>query len=70
MEIQEIEVQIDKDGKVEISVRGVKGQKCLDITAGLEQSLGGEIVLREMTPDAAEGSPTEIDQSNPARLNQ
>jgi hypothetical protein len=68
MEMQEIEVRIDQDGKVEISVRGMKGEKCLEITAELEETLGGQILLREMTPEASEGSPTEIDQVNQPRL--
>ncbi|MGH9937257.1 MAG: DUF2997 domain-containing protein, partial [Blastocatellia bacterium] len=41
MELQEIDVFIEKDGQVRIEVRGVKGGSCLDITAALEQALGG-----------------------------
>jgi hypothetical protein len=52
MEIQEVEVIIDKDGEVKIEVHGVKGTSCLDITADLEAALGGEIESREMKPDA------------------
>ena len=54
MEFQEIEVLIDQDGKVYIQVRGVKGTACLDITRELEEALGGQIELREMTPEALE----------------
>jgi hypothetical protein len=68
MEMQEIEVQINKDGKVEISVRGVKGLKCLEITADLEQALGGEVLLREMNTPAESDGPTELDQSNESTL--
>jgi len=54
MEIEEVEVVIDKDGKVRIEVRGVKGPACLDITKGLEAALGGKVESREMTPEALE----------------
>ncbi len=55
MDVQEIEVTIGKDGKVQVHVRGVKGEACLDITHALESALGGEVELREMTPEAIEG---------------
>jgi hypothetical protein len=54
MELQEIEVFIDKDGQVRIQVRGVKGLECLDLTRELEAALGGQIEAREMTPEALE----------------
>ena len=54
MELQEIEVYIDKDGQVRIEVRGVQGMSCLDLTADLEAALGGEVESREMTPEAYE----------------
>jgi hypothetical protein len=54
MEVQEIEVFIEKDGQVRIEVRGVKGMSCLDLTKDLEEALGGEIEEREMTPEAYE----------------
>ncbi len=52
MEIQEIEVTIDKNGEVKIHVRGTHGTNCLDLTADLEEALGGEIISRETTPEA------------------
>ena len=55
MEMQEIEVFIDKDGKVRIEVRGIKGGACLDITAALEAALGGQVENRQLTPEAQEG---------------
>lgn len=55
MEMQEIEVFIDKDGKVRIEVRGVKGGTCLDLTAALEAALGGQVENRQLTPEAQEG---------------
>jgi hypothetical protein len=54
MELQEIEVFIEKDGRVRIEVRGVKGTACLDLTKDLEAALGGQIEAREMTPEAYE----------------
>jgi hypothetical protein len=54
MDLQEIEVIIDKDGKVKLMVRGVKGLACLDLTRELEVVLGGQIEAREMTPEADE----------------
>ena len=54
MELQEIDVFIEKDGQVRVEVRGVKGTSCLDITAALEQALGGQIAEREMTAESFE----------------
>ena len=62
MNIEEVEILISKTGKVEIHVRGVKGQGCLAITQPLEEVLGGQIELREMTPESMEPD-TPIDQS-------
>lgn len=52
MELQEIDVFIEADGKVRIEVRGVKGGACLALTKELEEALGGQIESREMTPEA------------------
>jgi hypothetical protein len=54
MDLQEIDVFIDKNGQVRVEVRGVKGESCLDMTRDLEKALGGEIVSREMTAEAQE----------------
>jgi len=62
MELQEIDVYIDKDGEVRIEVRGVKGNRCLDITKELESALGGKVDKREMTPEAQESSQSDQDQ--------
>ena len=66
MEVQEIDVYIDKDGQVRLEVRGVKGGGCLDITAPLEQALGGQVRSRELTPEAQEA--VQNDLSNQQRL--
>jgi hypothetical protein len=55
MPVEEIEVTIGENGEVQIEVHGVTGMSCLDITAGLEAALGGEIESREMK-DAAYAS--------------
>ena len=54
MEIQEIEVTIDKNGQVKVHVRGAKGKKCLDLTKELELALGAQLAAREMTAEALE----------------
>jgi hypothetical protein len=56
MELQEIDLYIEKDGRVRIEVRGVKGQTCIDLTKALEDILGGEIESREMTADSYENA--------------
>ena len=56
MELQEIEGVIGKDGKVQVMVRGVKGEACLELTRELEALLGGEVEERQMTPEAYEGA--------------
>jgi hypothetical protein len=52
MGFEEIEVTISPDGEVQVEVRGVTGQQCLSRTADLERALGGEVVRREMKPEA------------------
>jgi hypothetical protein len=68
MDLEEIEVFIDKDGQVHIQVRGVKGTTCLDLTRGLEEALGGEVELREMRPEAHETNPQAIQPDQQQRL--
>lgn len=54
MDVEEIEVFIDKDGQLHVEVRGAKGMSCLDVTKPLEDALGGEVQSRDMTPEAYE----------------
>lgn len=61
MDIQEVELTINPNGQVEISVRGVKGMACLEITRSLEAALGNHLVERKMT---AESQDTSSDTSN------
>jgi hypothetical protein len=67
MQIEEVEITIGRDGKVEISVHGVKGMGCLDITHALEEALGGEILMREMSPDAYDTTTHQPDESLPLK---
>ncbi|MBP7228212.1 MAG: DUF2997 domain-containing protein [Longilinea sp.] len=67
MELQEIEITIDKNGKVQIHVHGVSGTACLELTRALEEALGGEVELRQMTAEAQQmDNPLDLTQ----RLNQ
>jgi len=54
MQINEIEVVIDKKGQVQVHVTGVKGESCLAITNELEKALGDEVASRELTAEAFE----------------
>ncbi len=48
MDVQEIQVVIDKKGKVSVSLQGVKGDACLAITKEMEQLLGDEVEERKL----------------------
>ena len=54
MDLQEVEVVINKDGEVRLLVHGVKGNACLDLTRDLEAALGGLVTSRQMTSEAME----------------
>lgn len=54
MEVQEIDVFIEKNGEVKVEVHGVKGMACLDLTKGLENALGGEVEERKMHHESYE----------------
>ena len=62
MELQEIDVFIEKDGRVKIEIRGVKGMSCLDLTKDLEAVLGNQTIAREMTPEADEVGQEQVQQ--------
>jgi hypothetical protein len=40
MEMQELEITIDKEGKVQVAVRGVHGEGCLSVTKNIENAVG------------------------------
>jgi hypothetical protein len=67
VEIQEIEVYIGPDGAVRLSVRGVKGQKCVPLTEELERLLGGQVLARDFTPEYQEGAEVTVEQSDTIR---
>lgn len=54
LEIQEVQVDIAADGDVQLSVRGVKGPGCLALTKAVEEKLGGQVVLRELSAEHEE----------------
>lgn len=50
MEMQELEITIDKEGRVQVAVRGVKGEGCLGLTKNIENSVG-TVEEREYTAE-------------------
>jgi hypothetical protein len=40
MEMQELEITIDQEGRVQVAVHGVHGDGCLAITKNLENAVG------------------------------
>jgi hypothetical protein len=40
MDMQELEITIDKEGRVQFAVRGVHGEGCLGITRNIENAVG------------------------------
>lgn len=58
MNMEELEISVDAEGRVTIAVRGVKGARCLDLTRGLEAVLGGVVESRTHTSDFYEGGGT------------
>jgi len=40
MEMQEFEITIDKDGRVQVGVIGVHGEGCLTLTKNIENAVG------------------------------
>lgn len=56
---REMEIEIGRDGKVSITVKGVPGRECLEFSQFLEQALG-EIIEQEVTSEYyLEPAPTE-----------
>jgi len=50
MEMQEVEITIDKEGRVQVAARGVKGEGCLAITKNIENAVG-TVEEREYTAE-------------------
>jgi len=40
MEMQEMEITIDKEGRIQVNVRGAHGADCLAMTKNLEETAG------------------------------
>jgi len=40
MEMKELEIIIDKNGRVQVAVRGVHGERCREQTKDLEEAIG------------------------------
>lgn len=53
MDEETVNVIIHPDGRVELQVCGVKGEKCLEVTRAVEEALGNK-VKRELTSEMYE----------------
>jgi len=40
MEMQELEITIDREGRVNVAVRGIQGEGCLLLTRNIENAVG------------------------------
>jgi len=60
--VEEVKVTIDEEGNVKVSVFGMKGDRCLEVTRKLEALLGGE-VEREFTSEYYEEEQTERERA-------
>ena len=63
MNIEEIRINIDSKGKLSLSLQGIKGESCLDITKELETLLGNEIEERKFSHEYHEND-THTDQNH------
>lgn len=50
MATPEFDISIGKDGKVKVTVHGVSGSRCLELTDALREILGRE-ESRQLTPE-------------------
>jgi hypothetical protein len=62
--LQEIEVIILPDGRVQLQVRGVKGNGCRELTRELERYLGGRVVHRQHTDEFEEQEQREVNAAS------
>ncbi len=65
MEEETVNVIIHPDGRVELQVCGVKGEKCLEVTKAVEEVLGNK-VQRQFTSEMYE-TESEIDLAEEKR---
>ena len=50
MDMQELEITIDKEGKVRVQVKRIQGQQCLTTSQNIENALG-EVQTRVFLPE-------------------
>jgi hypothetical protein len=50
MEMQELEITIDKNGSVHMAVRGIHGERCIALTKNIENAIG-TVETREYTSE-------------------
>jgi hypothetical protein len=62
MQLHEIDVFIETDGRVRLEVHGAQGMLCLDFTRDLEVLLGGQVEERDMRPEAFDQEQSQGDQ--------
>ena len=60
-EKKELEITIGPDGEVQVLVKCIKGQSCVEETKFLEEALGNKIESRELTSEYYEQG---VGQSN------
>jgi hypothetical protein len=58
MEMQELEITIDNEGRVQVQVRGAHGDECLAVTKNLEDAVG-TVSERTFSPEYYEQPVTE-----------
>ena len=63
MEMQELEITINREGKVQVAVRGVHGEGCLAVTRNIETAVG-TVEEREYTAEYYEQPVNVTDQQN------
>jgi hypothetical protein len=61
--MKEIKIRIGKDGKINLSVAGVKGGACKDITKALEKALG-MVESTKATPEMYEQQQTQQNEQS------
>lgn len=68
MNLEEVEITIQKNGRLRIQTRGFSGEHCLIATRNLEAALGNALISREMTSESLQKPPKqEIAESKQIR---
>ncbi len=57
MNIEQIEITIETDGKIRLQTSGFTGDACLEVTEATEALLGDQVITRERTAEAYEQAP-------------